>query len=306
MNRPIKKFTSYTTILSLLLIYHVSVFAADKNTANFGNVNKSTIRVYQKIEYNFSKEKDVIRFISVLQRLPNKTRKLVQKLLKTNIDKLRKKIEDGDTEIINKLADIAKSLETIKEQSETINNQSRTIENQSQVIKSQKEENERLKKQYAGYIYDNAMQKKGNFHYKEAIQLMRQAIDLDYKDKYLFAIGNIYQVDGDYDAAFKYHREALKIRLSRLSLDHPDVGELYNGLGNDLFFNKKYYKAMRYYIKALVIQADPDYPYFVKNYSNKNNNVGDHWLKGKNYIRAILNYDKALNIQIKHLDPGAS
>ncbi|HBM98162.1 MAG TPA: hypothetical protein DD413_01920, partial [Ruminococcus sp.] len=110
-------------------------------------------------------------------------------------------------------------------------------------------------------------------------------------------IGDNYYAVGKYRNALEYFNTALKIRLSVLDENHPDIATSYNNIGYVYDSLGDYDKALKYYNTAFKIRLS----IFGKNHpdtSESYNNVGHVYSSLGDYDKALEYYNTALKIRL--------
>jgi len=107
---------------------------------------------------------------------------------------------------------------------------------------------------------------------------------------------------GKYEEAARYFEDTLEIRESRLGPDHPDVGQVINGLALIHYYKGEYSKAEPLYQRALAVREKslgPENPYVADSLNGLAilyRNMGD-------FAKAEPLYQRALAIREKSLGP---
>ncbi|ETO35921.1 hypothetical protein RFI_01140 [Reticulomyxa filosa] len=124
------------------------------------------------------------------------------------------------------------------------------------------------------------------------MELGRNALDISKLSEAIQLFRRAYDYKGEYNKAIEYYEKDLKISLSELGYDHPDVATSYNNLGN-VYQNKgEYDKAIEYNEKSLKIRLDKlghDHPAVATLY----NNVGIVYSNKGEYNKAIEYHEKS-------------
>lgn len=111
----------------------------------------------------------------------------------------------------------------------------------------------------------------------------------------MYLMGVLYDQQGNYEEALKFHFEALRIRDRVYGSNHPEVADSLNGIGVVYDYSEDYDQALVFYKRALKIRLKllgEDHPYVGDSY----NNIGIIYdLKG-DYESAIKAHFIALNI----------
>ena len=159
------------------------------------------------------------------------------------------------------------------------------------------EKYERLLDDYASFLYDYGLYKEAEPVYLRLIALREQLYGEEHADtaESYNNIGALYNYQGNYDKALKYHRKALDIRERILDSDHPDTATSYNNIGFAYNGQGDYAKALEYHKKALDIYErvlGPDHPHTANSY----NNIGEIYREQGDNDKALEYFGKALDI----------
>lgn len=142
-------------------------------------------------------------------------------------------------------------------------------------------------------------QRMGDF--KRAAQCFQQHSDLLEDDDAITRsacyhnLGNIAEVNGDYDQALFYLDQSLKIRLNLPETKKSIMGSLYNDIGNVYGSQKNYQTAHEYYEKALSLTLEcvgENHRQTAMIYGN----IGDSYRHQKQYDLALENLNKSWSI----------
>ena len=134
------------------------------------------------------------------------------------------------------------------------------------------------------------------------VALVRADGDPGAEASFLTSMGQVSEVQGNYDEARRLHERSLALREKTLGANHLDVARSLNELGNVLGVMGKYDEALRHHARALAIRErvlGPDHPEVAKSLTNLGN---VYYAQGK-YEEAARQHARALAILENALGP---
>ena len=144
--------------------------------------------------------------------------------------------------------------------------------------------------------------------YTEAVPRAHKALDLAEQEyglrhpttgTFVFNLGKLYQLEGDYNQATLYFRRALDVRATALGMDHPDVAASYFGLGQALSHQCEHEGAEKSFNGALQVmeRALAENPHVVNNLSRTAHIYRAHAFQN----RAKLRHLEGKHVEADHL-----
>ncbi|MCA9701336.1 MAG: tetratricopeptide repeat protein, partial [Myxococcales bacterium] len=108
-------------------------------------------------------------------------------------------------------------------------------------------------------------------------------------------IGLVHETLGDFDEAERWHRQALKLRRTLLSADHPETAHSYANLGNLALQRGRLDEALRWHQRALAVRTrslGPGHPDVARSLSN----TGRVYLARGEIVEALDHFERAHEI----------
>ncbi|MFP6855599.1 MAG: tetratricopeptide repeat protein, partial [Opitutales bacterium] len=119
------------------------------------------------------------------------------------------------------------------------------------------------------------------------------------KDKSLAygLLAQAYSNKNQFDKASRYFQAALKIQLTTLGPEHPDLAVTYSNIGMACDFQGEHDKAIGYHQKSLAVRRDPNHLVVAPTY----NKIGRNYADCGETAKAIAYLQRAEAIYLKQL-----
>ena len=170
---------------------------------------------------------------------------------------------------------------------------------------------------YDNYRYGKLLNNKANLlnnlarleeamvYYKKAFNIVKEDSDPNLYSLLYVNIGSLYLKNNEYEKALDYFEKCIAYRekneLKPFPINFNNIGRCYSLLGNNL-------EALKSFNKALMLYSN-DYGKDYYKLGLVYKNLGDHFLRNKQYLKSQISLEASIDILIKNFDknhPGTS